>query len=323
MSIQGIRVQFHTGYNIYAFLWDKDSDIAYNTGEAFETFGTSSRAASDYAITLTEVAAGFYTGDFPSWVTAGNYDVTWKIRAGSTPVNSDAPGGGPVEIYWTGSAVAATPETNAVNICNRALSILGGGIDIVRITALGDGTDTSDNCELLYTPARKEVLKRMQPQECLYYADLGDESSFAGEKAEYEYVFDLPDDYLHLVKQTHERYHKMDYRCKVIQNQLLTNILTNEDGDSAYIQYVKNEADASVFAEETAKAIAQLLASHLAPFEVGGEWAWKRRIDLKEEFEKIVLPDAMGINRSVQHHDETPRESNYGWLGDRYLNDYD
>lgn len=319
--IQGIRVGFQTSNNIYAFLWDEDGKICYPTGEVFETFGTNSRAASDYAITLTEVAAGFYTGTFPSFVTKGNYDVTWKIRVGSTPANSDYPGGGPVEIRWSGSAITADPETNAVNICNRAIAIIGGGRDLVRITALGDGTDTSDNCELLYTPARKEVLKRMQPQECLYYADLGDESSFSGEKAEWTYVFDLPDDYLHLVKQTNERYHRMEYRCEVIQNQLFTNTLTNEDGDSAYIRYVKNETDASIFSEETAKAIATLLASHLAPFEVSGDWGWKRRIDLKEEFETIVLPDAMGVNRSVQYHDERPRETDYGWLGGR--SDYD
>jgi hypothetical protein len=159
----------------------------------------------------------------------------------------------------------------------------------------------------------------MKPQECSYYADLGDESSFSGEKAEWDYVFDLPSDNLIVCRQTDERYHKLDYRYEVKQNKLFTNAYSNEDGDSAYIEYIKNETDASVFSVEVVDAIATLIAAELTPRITSGEWGWKRRQELLEEFEALVLPTSMGINRSMQHHEEEPRDSKYSVLGDRFM----
>ena len=324
MAIKKYRAQYPTGNNLYILIRDEDQEIAYNTGEAFETYGTSSRTAADYALTLTEQGStGYYYASWPTWVERGNYDVVLKIRAGATPADSDI-GFGPVEIYWTGAAITVDPETNAVNICNRALAKIGGGEKKVTITSLSDTDKTSALCYLLYTPARKTVLKRVKPQECSYYADLSAESSFTGEKAEWEYVFDLPDDYLTLVKQTSELDHKIEYPSQIKQGKLFTNALSNEDGDSAYIEYIKNETDGDVFSEEVINAIATLMAADLTPRITGGEWGWKRRQELLEEFENLVLPTAMGINRSQQYHDERPRLSKYSWLGGRqYDEDYD
>lgn len=324
MPINKYRTQYPTGNNLYILLYDKDQKVAYNTGETFETYGTSSRTAADYAITMTEITGtGYYYASWPTWVERGNYDVVVKIRAGTTPANSDI-GFGPVEKYWTGTVVAEDPETNAVNICNRALTKIGGGIDAVTITSLSATDKTSTLCNLLYTPARKTVLKRMKPQECLYYADLGDESSFSGEKAEWDYVFDLPSGCLIVTKQTDELSHKVEWPYEIKQGQLFTNVLSNEDGDSAYIEYVTNETDGDVFSEEVINAIATLMAADLTPRITGGEWGWKRRQELLNEFETLVLPTAMGINRSQQFHSERPRLSKYSWLGDRQLDeDYD
>ena len=69
--------------------------------------------------------------------------------------------------------------------------------------------------------------------------------------------------------------------------------------------------------EEVINAIATLLAADLTPRITGGEWGWKRRQELLDEFENLVLPNAMGINRSQQFHDERPRLSKYSWLGGR------
>lgn len=324
MAIKKYRAQYPTGCNLYILIRNEDQEVAYNTGEAFETYGTSSRTAADYAITLTEQGStGYYYASWPTWVERGNYDVVLKIRAGATPADSDI-GFGPVEKYWTGTAIAEDPETNAVYICNRALAKIGGGENTRTITALGDGTWTSDLCDDLYAPARKTVLKRMKPQECLYYADLGDESSFSGEMADYDYVFDLPDGCLQVTKQTDERSHKVEWPYEIKQGKLFTNTLSNEDGDSAYIEYVKNETDGDAFSEEVINAIATLMAADLTPRVTGGEWGWKRRQELLDEFEQYVLPTSMGINRSQQFHDERPRLSKYSWLGGRqYDEDYE
>ena len=319
-----LRTSFTTGYNLYVLIWDfANNKIWYPAGEVFETWGTGSRSTSDYAITLSELASGigYYVGDWPSGMDAGNYDYVVKYRAGASPADSDETMSGPVKKYWSGVAVdVEEPETNAVNICNRSLGILGGGEDTRVITALGDGTKTSDLCDLFYTPARKTVLTRLHPQECSYYADLGDESSFSGEKAEYKYVFDLPSGCLDVIRQIDEKYHKIEYDHKVKQSKLFTNALSNEDGDSAYIEYVKNETDGIVFSEETVRCISILLAADLAPRIIAGDWGWKRRVDLLEEFEKLTLPVAKGINRRQQYHENEHigRDSHYSILGGRH-----
>lgn len=324
MAIDKFRTQYPTGQALYILLWNEDQQIAYGVGEVFEDYGTSSRTAADYAINMTEEeSSGYYVASWPSWVARGNYDVVVKVRATGTPLDSDT-GFGPVERYWTGSALAVDPETNAVNICNRALAKIGGGEDALTITALGDGTPTSDLCNLLYTPARKTVLKRMKPQEVSFYADLGAQSAFAGEKAEWDHVFDLPSDNLIVCRQTDERYHRINYRYEIKQSKLFTNVFSNEDGDSAYIEYIKNETDGSVFSEEVINSIATLMAADLTPRITGGEWGWKRRQELIDEFESLVLLNSTGINLSMQHHDEHQRESKFSWLGGRWTDeDYD
>ena len=317
-----LRTAFNTGSTLYALIWDfANNEIWYPTGEVFETWGTGSRSTLDYAITMTELVSGigYYVADWPTGMSAGSYDYIVKYQAGSVPADSDVMLSGPVKVYWTGVTTAAEPETNAVNICNRALAKLGGGEDTRIISAIGtSGDKTSELCELLYTPTRKEVLVRVKPQECSEYEDLGDESSFSGEKAEWRYVFDLPDDCLSVIKQTDERYHKLEYDHEIKLSKLFTNALSNEDADSAYIEYVVNETDGSKFSESLINAIATKLASELAPRIIGGEWAWKRRLDLLDEYEKLVLPLAKGLNRRQQYHDERERESKYSILGDRY-----
>lgn len=323
--IDKFRTQYITGNNLYILLWNKDQEVAYIAGETFEDYGTSSRTAADYAIPMTEEGStGYYTASWPGWVERGNYDVVVKIRTGATPVDSDT-GFGPVEKYWTTSSVTAPTDVDEVKICNRALAKIGGGDDVLTISSLSDTDKTSVLCALLYTPARQTVLKRMKPQECSYYADLGDESSFSGEKAEWQYVFDLPSDYLILCKQTDERYHRIKYLSEVKQGKLFTNNYSNEEGDSAYIEYIKNETDASVFSEEVVNAIALLMAVDLTPRITGGDWGWKRRQELIQEFEELVLLNSTGINQSVQSGDEYEqyRDSHYSWFGDRSLsNDY-
>lgn len=308
-----------TGQNIYVFLWDEDDQICYPTGETFETYGTNGRTASDYAISLSEVVSGlgYYTGTWPSFVERGTYYLYHRLQAGASPADSDYNLGSPVEVYWTGTTTAAEPETNAVNICNKALAKMGGGRDnATTITALGDGTDTSDNCDLIYTSVRREVLKRMKPQECTYYAEC-EESSFSGEKADWEYVFDLPSNYLDMIKQCDEGDHTIEYAYEIIQGYLVSNNYSNTGGDKAYIKYIKNETDASVFSDEVVEAITTKLAAELAPLEIGGEWSWKRRQDLLEEYETLVLSKSMGINRAAQYNDESINADKYSWLGGR------
>lgn len=313
-----IRHVWATGATVYALIWDYlNSKIWYPTGEVFETWGTGSRTALDYAVTMTERAVGYYTGSWPTAMSVGKYDVIIKLQAGASPADTDLTVAGPAKKYWTGVTTAEEPETNAVNICNRSLAKLGGGDDTLIITALGDGTKTSDLCDLLYTPIRKEVQIRGEFQEITYYKDLGAESSFAGEKAEWLYVFDLPADCLHVTKQTNEQYHRLEYPKEVKQNKLFTNTLSNNAGSSAYIEYIKNETDGSVFSKEQTNCIVTKLAAEMAPRIVKGDLGHKRRQELLDEFEKLILPTARGLNQSQGYNYEEPLESKFSWLGGR------
>lgn len=147
--------------------------------------------------------------------------------------------------------------------------------------------------------------------------------SDAPECADYEYVFELPKNTsgtnicLLVVRQTDEQYHRMDYIKEVKQGFLFTNILSNEDGDSAYIEYVYDEKDTTKFSDELVYAMVVRLAAELAPRLMGAEHGMNTRRKLLEEYETLVLPTMQGINRSQQYQDEDERESKFSWLGDR------
>jgi hypothetical protein len=301
---------------LYALIFDREAEkVWYGTSGVFETHGTGSRTNADYAIALTELAVGYYLADWPTTMPSGTYETIIFIRATSTPLDTDR-GFGPAEKAWSGTRVADVAEQDAVNICNLALAKLGGGRDKTKITALGDGTKTSDLCKLLYTPIRKEVLAIGEWQEVTYYKDLGSESSVS-EQADWEYVFSLPEDCLKVIKQTHEEAHTIEYDHKVVQSKLLTSVLSNTGGDSAYIEYVKNEGNADVFSQECVKAIAILLASELAPQTLGGDAGIKRHDMLVKEYETLVLPTSMGVNHSQQFNRGFHR-TRFSIFGGRY-----
>lgn len=318
MAINKIRITDETGQNLYAFIRDENALICYPAGETFEIYGTSSRDASDYAITLTEQSVGYYTASWPSFIERGDYDVVIRLRVGSTPADSDYNVGGPTETYWTGTAIATTPESNELEVCNRALAKMGGAKDnTYPIDSVGDGEGgTSDNCNRLITPIRREVLKRIKPQECTYYAEF-EESSFSGEKGQYEYVFDLPDDCLIVTRMIDESDHTKEYKYKIIQGYLFSNDYSNDDGDAAYCEYIKNETDWAALSDEVVEAAVTKLAAELTPLEIGGEWAHRRRQELLEEYETLLLPVAKGVNRSMQFSDEEKDTNKYSYLGGR------
>lgn len=318
MAINKIRVTEATLQSLYAFIWDENAQICYPAGETFEAYGTSSRNASDYAINLTEISVGYYTASWPSFIARGDYDVVIRLRVGATPADSDYNIGGPTETYWTGTAIATTPESNELEVCNRALAKMGGAKDnTYPIESVGDGEGgTSDNCNRLITPIRKEVLKRIKPQECTYFAEF-EASSFSGEKGEWEYVFDWPDDCLIPMRMVDESNHSKEYKYKIMQGYLFSNDYSNDDGDAAYCEYIKNETDWLALSDEIVEAAVTKLAAELAPLEVGGEWAHERRQELLEEYETLCIPKAKGINQSQQFSDEEKDTNKYSFLGGR------
>lgn len=205
------------------------------------------------------------------------------------------------------------PNTNT-DLCNYALSKVGGGGDLgsFKITnyddAVADKSDDAILCRLLLPPVRKEVLCRARWLEATKYAELtADITSI--EKADWEYAFTLPTDYLGRCQQINEDYHRstkpryiVQYDKEIVQGILFTNEYSNSDDDAAYIKYIFDLTDVSKFSPLLYNAIATKLASALAAVKLADKGV--RRLQLEQEFEQLVLPLAEGENAEQNGDDE-------------------
>ena len=144
--------------------------------------------------------------------------------------------------------------------------------------------------------------------------------SYVPEIGQFIYAFKLPSDYFAMVRQTDEfplgkpniRDRKSgyrDYRHKPILNRdgdgfiLLTNFLTNCAGNSAYIQYVIDQTDFTLFSPALEECIAMLLAAELCPI-VGRDL--KTRQAILVEYLKRTVPEAKMFN-----HGQSDNETRY------------
>ena len=298
-----VRQSYTTAKTVYGVVFDPDaSKVWYVAGGIWETFGTGGRTRADYkAITFTEAGITYYIGSFPVAITTENtYDVQICDQAGASPVNSDTI----IEtqhIDWSGSVLAAiTIPVTATSLCQYALSKIGGGKDVpaFSLTSIYDGTPTAAMCLVLYDVIRKEVLCRVKPNEATKFADLGAELSGV-EKANWDYAFNLPTDYLCAAKQVNEDYHSsthdryyIEYDKQIIGRILLTNNYTNSDEDSAFIVYIYNLTDVSRFNPPLYEAMATKLAAELSAGLLADGGA--RRLQLIKEYEALALPLAQG-----------------------------
>jgi len=136
--------------------------------------------------------------------------------------------------------------------------------------------------------------------------------SRAPEMGPYTYAYDLPSDLLCVYRVTDEVYFgeettRREYRYDIIQNRdndgllILTNELTNADGDGIYLEYIINpttdldEDDATPFDIHVVDAIATYLAHDLAPI-------CGRNTDVAlamlTMYRNQALPDAIAFNQS-------------------------
>ena len=96
-----IHVDYTSGNTLYAVVRNSVGEVWYAGGQVFETWGTDSRAADDYDISLTDKGGNRYVGDFDSNIPAGRYSIQVFSQAGANPADSDnLVGGG--EIVWSG-----------------------------------------------------------------------------------------------------------------------------------------------------------------------------------------------------------------------------
>jgi hypothetical protein len=308
-----LRFSTATGFTLYVCVRDDTGKVWYVGGEEFETWGTGSRTAADYAISLTEQGGGgYYTGDFDTNIAAGTYDAQVFQQDGANPADTDRAIGLIESLRWTGVSVAAEEpaEVGAVDICNRGFLMLAGGPDNqVILSSYDEDTKNGQYCRLLYPQIRNEVLAEWDWSEAGTYADLGDALTGGSvpEMAEWEYAFSLPSDCLVFLRQTDEGDHTARYKCAVKKNVLFTNDLTNDDLDSAYIYYVAKVTDVSEYAPMLIEAIATKLASELAPIVAGDH---KLAQALRKKYSE-VLESAIDANQKEVYAEEDGDDS---WL---------
>lgn len=311
-----VSTSYTSGVTMYGIVFRKsDAKVWHPTAEDWETHGTGSRTNADYnAVAMTEQgASGYYIGDFPTDITtAALYDVQLREQAGATPANSDTIVD-TVKIDWTGTAAVEEEvvEETVTSIANRALAKIGGGEKALRIQSINENTDISNLLQGLYPSVRKRVLCRRYWNGATKYADLGAEVTVT-EKAEWEYSFNLPSDYLARCKQTDEGDHTKNYDHQISEGVLFTNTYSNEDGDSAYIIYVFNLTDVSKFSPWLEEAIAILLAAEASSAILNDKGV--QRQNLIEEFERYTLNVGDGVNQAEVYDKD---EGNTSWLDSR------
>ena len=136
-----------------------------------------------------------------------------------------------------------------------------------------------------------------------YTADTGRVTSLP-EIGDWEYAFALPSDYLAMVKVFDELSSistgSRECQFSVVMNidndglLLLTNDLTNADGDGVFIEYVIDQTSEAMFSEYLVECIATLLAAELCPV-IGRDLKTRNAILL--EYEKLSVPQAQAFNQ--------------------------
>ena len=208
-----------------------------------------------------------------------------------------------------------TEAQTQTDICNLALA--QDGADLILTIA---DTETSDNaqlCRQLLPVAISICLVRHEWNFAGKFADLGNEAE-VNEQADWEYVFNLPEDCLHVIAQISEGNSRKKFRHKVIGQKLYTNHLSNDDGDSAYIDYVSISSVAR-YSPGFIEYVALKLAIMMAPKFMGtsSEGSALHIQNMQRELRLRVLPEAIGRNQAEGDVDGGNDEGEATWLRDR------
>ena len=97
-----IHIDYTSGNTLYAVVRNNVGQVWYAGGQVFEVWGTGSRTADDYDISLTDKGGNRYVGSFDGNIGAGRYSVQAFLQTGANPADSDNLVGSR-EIVWSGS----------------------------------------------------------------------------------------------------------------------------------------------------------------------------------------------------------------------------
>lgn len=96
-----IHIDYASGNTLYAVVRNGAGGVWYVAGQVFEAWGTGSRTAADYDISLADKSGSRYVGNFDNNIPAGRYSVQVFLQAGANPTDGDNLVGSD-EIVWSG-----------------------------------------------------------------------------------------------------------------------------------------------------------------------------------------------------------------------------
>ena len=207
-------------------------------------------------------------------------------------------------------------------VCNLALGKIGGAGDALGgnafITSINGTDKVSAWCKLNFPRVRRRVIKDMAIagapfKATVRFGDLGGEVTSLPETGDWEYAFNLPGDCLMVVCQFDEANIAVRrqgnlytnptdvllYQWELIANSagsgllFLTDNLTNEDGDSAFIEYIIDTPETGAWNEEMIDAVATLLAVEVCPT-VGRDLKTSQALLIK--YETLIKAKAKAAN---------------------------
>jgi len=207
-----------------------------------------------------------------------------------------------------------TEFQTATDICNLAL--IQDGADLIDTLADSDISDNAQLCRKLLPVITSTCLARAEWSGLTKFADLGGEVTVA-EQADWEYVFNLPDDCLQVIAQIDEGDHTKKYAHIIKGRQLFTNNYSNDDGVSAYIDYI-SVGDVSKYSPGLIEYIALKLALAMAPKLMGISEESQLHIQgMQRELRLRVLPEAIGRNQAEGDMEGGNDEGESTWLTGR------
>ena len=97
-----IHVNYTSGNTLYAVVRNAAGNVWYLAGQVFESWGTGSRTANDYDISLTDKSGSRYVGSFDTNIPMGRYSIQIFLQAGANPADGDTFIASE-EIIWSGT----------------------------------------------------------------------------------------------------------------------------------------------------------------------------------------------------------------------------
>lgn len=205
-----------------------------------------------------------------------------------------------------------TEAQTTTDICNLALIQDGANL----IETLTEISDNAILCQRLLPVITSICLTRADWTGLTKFGDLGNEASVS-EQADWEFVFNLPDDCLQVIAQIDEGNHKKKFAYIVKGRQLYTNDYSNDDGDSAYIDYI-SVSDVSKYSPGLIEYIALKLAIAMAPKLMGISEESSLHIDrMARDLRLRVLPEAIGRNQAEGDPEGGNEEGEATWITGR------